>query len=335
MGAVALVCGSLLLSAPAGFGSADGKVRAKTPVARPVKRSGPKKETLERKAKEDVRQVLVFSDLELAEGAKIPEGADYGAVISAALEGSQKLRLVLAKGCDQLECMRKEAAAVQTNYLVFATMNKDGRITLLLNELPGRGLLKQRSTPPLEASDLFAGELTTALSSLLSLGTDQEGQFSVEAEQAPEPVAGEDVAALTTRKNLIKNSTYTVYAGAGLFGLGLTVGTLAAINAVQWRNTSYRYEDGAYREQIRGIASTRAVIADTLLVSGLIAGGAGYYFQRKAVAGPFGKMTMGWGQDTWREPDPAAPAASDSSQKSKDTPTDVSEPQFVEQGAQR
>ena len=334
MGAVALVCGSLLLSAPAGFGSADGKVRAKTPVARPVKRSGTKKETLERKAKEDARQVLLFSDLELAEGAKIPDGADYGAVISAALEASQTLRLVLAKGCHQLECMRRAAAAIQTNYLVFATMNKEGRITLLLNELPGRGLLKQRSTPPLEASDLFAGELTTALNSLLSLGTDQEGQFSVEVEQAPKPIAGEDVVALGKRTDRIQKSTYAVYAGAGLFGLGLTVGTLAAINAVQWRNTSYRYEDGAYREQIRAIASTRALIADTLLVTGLIAGGTGYYLQRKAVAGPMGKMTIGWGQDTWREPDSAAPEASDPSQESKDTPTDATEPQFVDQGAQ-
>ena len=165
-------------------------------------------------------------------------------------------------------------------------------------------------TNPLEASDLFTSELTNALTSLLSLGTDQEGEFTVEAEKAPKPVAGEDLETLAKRKILIQNSTYTVYAGAGLFGLGLTVGMLAAINTSQWRNTSYRHEDGAYREQIREIASTRALISDTLLVTGLIAGGTGYYLQRKAVAGPMGKMTFGWGQDTWREPDslPAEPA---------------------------
>ena len=303
MSAIAMACASLVLSAPAGFGSADGKVRAKTPVARPVKRTGPEKRSLERKAKEDERQALIISDLELSEGAKIPEGASYTEVISSALVSSQKLRLIVAKDCYQLECMRKAAAAAQTNYLVFVTMSSEGRITLLLNELPGRGLLRQRVTPPLEASDSFTSELTTALTSLLSLGTDQEGKFTVEAEQAPEPVAGEDAATLAKRKNLIQNSTYTVYAGGGLVSLGVVVGGLAAINASQWRNTSYRYEDGAYREQIREIASTRALIADTLLVTGLIAGGAGYYLQRKAVAGPFGKMTIGWGQDTWREPD--------------------------------
>jgi len=322
MTAVALICGSLILSAPAGFGSADGKVRAKTPVARPVKRTGPKKETFERKAKEDERQALVVSDLELTEGAKLPEGASYTEVVLNTLKSSQKLRLIVAKDCYQLECMRKAAAAAQTNYLVFATMNSEGRITLLLNELPGRGLLRQRVTPPLEASDLFTSELTNALTSLLSLGTDQEGEFTVEAEQAPEPVAGEDAATLAKRKNLIQNSTYTVYAGGGLVSLGVVVGALAAINASQWRNTSYRYEDGAYREQIREIASTRALISDTLLVTGLIAGGTGYYLQRKAVAGPMGKMTMGWGQDTWREPDSTPTETIDQSAEAPQAPSD-------------
>ena len=333
MSAVALICGSLILSAPAGFGSADGKVRAKTPVVRPVKRTGPKKETLERKAKRDERQALVVSDLELAEGAKLPEGASYTDVVSTTVNSSQTLRLVLAKNCYQLECMRKAAAAAQTNYLVFATMNKEGRVTLLLNELPGRGLLRQRVTAPLEASDLFTSEVTTALSSLLGLGTDQEGEFTVEAEQAPEPVAGEDAATLSKRNEMIKNSTYTVYAGGGLMSLGVLVGGLAAINASQWRNTSYRYEDGAYREQIRTIASTRAVIADTLLVTGLIAGGTGYYFQRKAVAGPFGKMTIGWGQDTWSEPE-TAPDGSSPTQESADKPSPTNDSQLVESGSQ-
>ena len=312
MSALVLFTGVLALAAPDGFGSADGKVRAKTPVARPIKRSGPQKETLERKAKEDERRALVISSLELAEGAKIPEGADYAELIERVLKASKVLRLVYAKDCFELECMRKAAAVEQTPHLVFASMSGDRRITLLLNELPGRGLLRQRTTPPLEASDLFETELTTALTDLLGLGSESEGTFEPDAKSAPEPVAGENAAAWAKRRQKINHSTYAVYAGAGLFGLGMTVGTLAAINASQWRNTSYRFEDGAYREQIRGIAQTRAVIADVLLFTGALASGAGYYVQRKAVAGPFGKMTIGWGQDTWREPEPvAAPETTD------------------------
>jgi hypothetical protein len=107
------------------------------------------------------------------------------------------------------------------------------------------------------------------------------------------------------------------------------VGALAAINASQWRNTSYRYEDGAYREQIRQIASTRALIADTLLVSGIIAGGTGYYLQRKAVAGPMGKMTIGWGQDTWREPDSAPTEPSDQSDEDTKPASDADQPETI------
>jgi hypothetical protein len=327
MSALLLFSGVLMLAAPDGFGSADGKVRAKTPVARPVKRSGPKKETLNRKAKEDERRALVISSLELAEGAKVPDGADYAQLIEKILRPSKVLRLVYAKDCFDLECMRKAAASEQTSHLVFASMSNDRRITLLLNELPGRGLLRQRTTPPLEASDLFEAELTTALTSLLGLGGATEGTFEPDAQSAPEPVEGEDVAALAKRRQMIQYSTYTVYAGAGLFGLGMTVGTLAAINASQWRDTSYRFEDGAYREQIRGIAQTRAVVADLLLVTGMLASGAGYYTQRKAVAGPFGKMTMGWGQDTWREPEATEDAAQEAEPNAD---TDSKSPDFVE-----
>ena len=300
IGAVIALSG-LILATPAGFGSADGKVKAKVPVNRPIKRSGPKKETLERKAAEDERAAVVVSDLELQPGAKVPEGVQLEPLLRELMAPSQKLRLVFTPGCTELECLRKAAAAEATNHLIFLSMDSERRVSLLLNELPGRGLLRQRQTPPLEASDRFTEELSAAMSSLLGLGTEQEGRF--EAEAAPEPVAGEDAETLAKRGQLIQNATYTVYAGAGLLGLGLTVGTMAAINASQWRNTSYRFEDGAYREQIRGIAQTRALVADTLLISGLIAGGTGYYLQRKAVAGPAGKLTLGWGQDTWREPE--------------------------------
>ena len=173
----------------------------------------------------------------------------------------------------------------------------------MLNELPGRGLLRKRHTPPLEAADLFSKELNTALSSLLGLGTANEGAFEPDAEATPDPVVGEDAAALARRQTEIRNGTYAVYAGAGLAGLGISIGMLATVNAGQWRDTSFRHNDGAYREEIRQIAAGRAFAADLLLVSGLIAGGAGYYIQRKGVAGPMGEMSLGWGQDTWKEPE--------------------------------
>ena len=108
-----------------------------------------------------------------------------------------------------------------------------------------------------------------------------------------------------------------MYAGSGVAGIGMLVGMMATINASQWRNTSFRAGDpegeGRYREQIRGIAATRAIVADVLMVTGVLAGGASYYLQRQAVAGPGGQLTLGWGQDTWKEPKAAAvdPGATD------------------------
>ena len=101
---------TIAVAAPAGYGSADGKVRAKVPVARPIKRSGPKKDTIERKEAADGRRALVVSDLEIAEGASLPAGVDYAELVRSLIEPSKKLRLVFAPNCFALECMRKAAA---------------------------------------------------------------------------------------------------------------------------------------------------------------------------------------------------------------------------------
>jgi hypothetical protein len=293
-----------LLAAPSGYGSADGKVGAKVPVARPVKRSGPKKDTVGRKEAVDSRRAVVVSALELEPGATLPEGADFAALVAGELKTSTILRLVAAENCVALDCMRKVAAAEQSVHLMFASLAADGRLTLLLNELPGRGLLRKRVTAPLEAKDQFDAEVKAALRSILGLGTIEEGVFKVDPQVVLKPVVSEDLAAADARQKRIEAGTYTVYAGAGLFGLGLSLGMMATVNASQWRSMSFRNGDGAYREQIRGVASGRAFAADLLLVSGLLAGGGGYFWQRRAVAGPGGAMTVGWGQDTWKEPEP-------------------------------
>jgi hypothetical protein len=294
----------VLLAAPAGYDSADGKVRAKVPIARPVKRSGPKKETVGRKELLDDRRALVVSALELEPGASAPEGTDFAALVAGELKTSKALRLVMAENCVALDCMRKVAAAQESVHLMFATLGADGRLTLLLNELPGRGLLRKRVSAPLEAKDQFDAETIAALRSILGLGSPKEGLFEPDPKVVQKPFVSEDLAAADARQKRIEAGTYTVYAGAGLFGLGLSLGMMATINASQWRSMSFRNGDGAYREQIRGVASGRALASDLLLVGGLLAGGGGYYWQRRAVAGPGGAMTAGWGQDTWQEPEP-------------------------------
>ena len=176
IGAVIALSG-LVLATPAGFGSADGKVKAKVPVNRPIKRSGPKKETLERKAAEDERPPSWSATWSCSRARRCPKGCSSSPSLRELMTPSQKLRLVFTPGCTELECLRKAAAAEATNHLIFLSMDSERRVSLLLNELPGRGLLRQRQTPPLEASDRFTEELSAAMSSLLGLGTEQEGRF--------------------------------------------------------------------------------------------------------------------------------------------------------------
>ena len=59
-----------------------GRSKRSVPINRPIKRSGPKKETLERKAAEDERAAVVVSDLELQPGAKVPEGVQLEPLLS-------------------------------------------------------------------------------------------------------------------------------------------------------------------------------------------------------------------------------------------------------------
>jgi hypothetical protein len=317
---------TLTIATPAGFGSADRKIKAKTPVVRPVKRKigAEQRDAVARKEAVDARLAVVVSDLALDPGATLPEDVDFAALVRAVLKPSTKLRLVFLAGCTELACCRAQAAAQKTAIIVLNTLGADGRVQLLLNELPGQGLLKQRQTKPLEARDRFDAAVQGALSDLLAIGTDNEAIFSREiTEEAPKFV-GETAAQSKARAGRIRSTTYGVMAGAGLTGLGLIIGAVATLNASQWRATSYRHTDGLFREQLRRTTEGRAFIADLLLTTGVVTAGAGYYLQRSAVAGPGGKMTLGWGQDTWKAPEeqPSEPA----DEASEDGEVDAPEP---------
>ncbi|HBU48909.1 MAG TPA: hypothetical protein DEB46_11420 [Myxococcales bacterium] len=303
--------GSFLLApsvwaAPDAYGSKDGKIKAKTPLER---RAGPAERAAlardESKAV-DLRIPVLIGNLPQVDLERLPEGVDLGTLIDIVLASSQKLRPVYVVDCVEAECLRQRANTELSNHLrdlaateggvskdgsivavsaeakardrlavISMSLDKERRLTLILAETPGRGLLGQIVSDPLEAKDIFETAFRDGLTRLLRLGLEDEGQLV--PIEAPDTLAvqGEPAHVLAFRQDLKAKSKYGLYGGAGVAGLGLALGLYATVNAYRWRRLSYR--ESEYREQFRSAVAGQAVLADVLILGGGAVAGAAYW----------------------------------------------------------
>ena len=295
-----------ILSAPDAYGSKDGRIKAKNPLERRARKA--EREALKRDASEgnDLRVPIVIGNLPEADLARLPEGVDLASLIAEAFAMSQKIRPVYVLDCSDADCLGDRAGRELSKHVseleaseggvaedgsivsvsaaakardslgvIILSLDADRRLTMILSETPGRGLLGEMVSAPLEAKDIFDDAFRAGLTRLLKLGSPDEGNLEPVA-KAPETGAqGEPAHVLAYRQNLKAKSRYGIYGGAGAAGIGFVLGLYATVNAYRWRRLSY--QESEYREQFRGAVSGQALMADLLMIGGGAVAGASYW----------------------------------------------------------
>jgi hypothetical protein len=268
-------------AAPDGFGSRDGRIKARTPIERSGAQSkGAVREAVTRKpgpAAVDPRRAVIVGDLDRAKGTSAPPGSDLKAAIAEAFVEAESIRPLFRSACADQACLEQAAATAETRAVVLLVFGADQVLTVTLAELPGRGVLRTVVSAPLEAGDRFDRAVVDGLRAVLQIGTPQEGALEVEAVAE---VAGETEQELAQRERLTDLARKGLWAGAGAAGLGVTLGLVATINHSQWRNSTFRH-GVEHRDTVRGAAYGRAVAADVLMVTGALVAGASYVVQRR------------------------------------------------------
>ncbi len=293
-------------AAPDAYGSKDGRIKAKNPLERRAGKA--EREALDRAPSDtvDLRVPVLFGTLPKADLARLPDGVDLAALIAELLRDSKTLRSVYVVDCIESECLNQRAGQELSKHLselvateggvsedgsivavsaeakarnrlgvISLSLDEDRRLTMILSETPGRGLLGQVVTAPLEAKDIFDASFGKGIGHLLRLGTPDEGLLEPVEDPVAAATQGEPAHVLAYRQNLKAKSKYGIYGGAGAAGLGVVLGLYATVNAYRWRRLSYREPE--YREQFRSAVSGQAVFADILMIGGGAVAGAAYW----------------------------------------------------------